>query len=431
MKVADFTLPNGIHSFVEAAHDGKWLFMTGRTNGMHTFESDQNNFPPSSQNLLIYVVDPKTKQVFTRALDDPNSGLSQEQIDSLSVTSAQGYQWKKRLYITGGYGIETSTGNYTTFDILTAVDVPGLMHWVMNPNKPGRAVDHIRQLHNPVFKVTGGYMNRSSGEPTLLIFGQDFEGYYLHGGDGDYTEQVRRFYIKDDGKKLGVKVLPSKPAEQDPNYRRRDLNVVPVIHRHRGKYHNDFVAYAGVFTPTTGVWTVPVTISGTGHPHMDNPDNPETFKQAMNQYVCAAIGLYSKETREMYTILAGGISFGFFDDGEFETDEEFPFINQITTIRRNNDNQDAQFLMANEYPTILSPGSNLGNTLLFGAGAAFMRSDDVESYEHDILKLDRIKEKTVIGHIVGGIQSTLPNTNVASDSSASQYIFEVSLIPKR
>jgi hypothetical protein len=35
----------------------------------------------------------------------------------------------------------------------------------------------------------------------------------------------------------------------------------------------------------------------------------------------------------------------------------------------------------------------------------------------------------VVGFIVGGIQSTLPNTTAESDSAASPYIFTVTLVP--
>ena len=34
-----------------------------------------------------------------------------------------------------------------------------------------------------------------------------------------------------------------------------------------------------------------------------------------------------------------------------------------------------------------------------------------------------------VGYIVGGIQSTLPNTNTTSDSAASPYVFTVTLVP--
>lgn len=52
------------------------------------------------------------------------------------------------------------------------------------------------------------------------------------------------------------------------------------------------------------------------------------------------------------------------------------------------------------------------------------------NFPDDILQLDAIKCPTVIGHIVGGIQSTLPNPHAdTSASAASPFIFKVTLIP--
>ena len=100
---------------------------------------------------------------------------------------------------------------------------------------------------------------------------------------------------------------------------------------------------------------------------MADPSDPYTFKQGMNNYICPTVGLYSMNTGDMYTILFGGISFGFFENGVFKTDEEIPFINQFTTIKINPCGQFRQYLMDTEYPFILSTQSNPGNRLLFGA----------------------------------------------------------------
>lgn len=432
IKQAELCLPNGLHSGVFAVHDGKWLLLSGRTNGLHGFNDDPNNFPPSAQNTMVYVIDPKEKVVFSRSLTDPNSGLTQEQVDYLSVTSPQFYQWKEKLYITGGYGVDTSTGNFSTKDVLTSIDIHGLMRWVMYPGDHGTAASQIRQLHHPLLRVTGGYMNRSSKKnPTLLIFGQDFQGFYFDGGNGNYTQQVRRFRIHDHKDDFSIEGLSSEPADQDPNYRRRDLNVVPIIHSQHGGLHAEYVAYSGVFTPTTGIWTVPVTIDGKGFSSMMDPADPAAFKQGMNNYVCPTFGLFSKKTKDMYTVVPGGISFGYFENGQFETDSEIPFINQITTIRRDKYGIDSQFLMKEQYPVILSQESNPGNQLLFGAGALFVPVRHIGTYKNEVIKLDNIKKKKLVGYIVGGIQSTVPNTSSSSDSAASPYIFEVFITPKK
>lgn len=427
VELESFTLPNGIQSFAFATYQGKWLLLTGRTNGLHGF-NDDDNFPPRAQNTTVYVVDPCQNTVLSRSLLDSRAGLSLEQIDLLSVTSAQFYQTKETLYIAGGYGIDSATGQMSTKSVLTAIDIPGLIRWVTKPESEQTAAKSIRHLFHPLFQVTGGYMAQVNKNLSLLIFGQNFIGSYIPSSNGLYTEQVRRFRLFDNGKKLVVHVKNSKPQIPDPNYRRRDLNIVPVICPSHGTSKLDFMAFAGVFTPTGGAWTVPVKIRSNGEASMADPIAPDTFKQAMNHYVCPTVGLYSSSHRKMYVIFFGGISFGFFENGSFTTDSELPFINQITTIQLDRKGHLKQYLMDSTYPTILSTASNPGNPLLFGAGAQFIPAEHLPVYNKDILKLDRLgKGSLLIGYIVGGIQSTLPNTASSSDSAASPYIFRVIL----
>ncbi len=177
VSLADFTIPGGIHSGANAQYGANYLFIAGRTNGLHGF-SGNNTFPASKQNTDIIVVNVCNKTVYTRSLKDPLSGLTQKQIDSLSVTSPQSYQSGNTLYITGGYGIDTSTGDFGTKDTLTAIDVPGLICWVKNPESNKTASKYIRQISDPLFRVTGGAMYQTGNNPTLLIFGQNFEGLY-------------------------------------------------------------------------------------------------------------------------------------------------------------------------------------------------------------------------------------------------------------
>lgn len=429
VELADFALPNGIHSGSFAVYDDKWLYIGGRTNGLHGF-GPTNNFPPQQQNTVVYVIDPIFKNVVTKSLLDPTSGLTQQQVDLLSVTSPQSAQHEKTLYITGGYGVDTATGLFSTKDVLTAIDVPGLMHWVLNASPGETAAQYIRQISNPIFQVTGGYMTRVKKNHYFLIFGQNFTGQYTDNSNGIYSRQVRRFSIEDDGKKLSVNIKNPKPRIPDPNYRRRDLNVVPVMHDLFGVPVPAYVAFSGVFTETGGAWTVPVLINTEGEPSMDNPADPDTFKQAMNNYVCPTAGLFSNNTGNMYEILFGGITYGFFANGTFNVDPELPFTNQITTIRLDKKGNYTQFIMPGEYPTIFSTASNPGNVLLFGAGGDFIPVDDLPMYKNGVLKYDKLgRGPILIGYILGGIQSTLPNTNTMFDSAASPYIFRVILTP--
>lgn len=440
LEKADFKLPIGLQSYMHGVHNDKWLLITGRVDGLHGFdENSTNNFPTNLQNTTVFVIDPIKKKTYTRSLLDVNSGLSQQQIDLLSVTAAQGYQSGKTLYITGGYGVDTATGKLDTKNALTAIDIPGLIHWVENPHRGETAAEHIRQIFDNTFKVTGGYMNQIGEHPTLLIYGHEFNGFYNDPIQQppvfqQYTEQVRRFHIHDDGKKLSVTLKSALPSTPDPNFRRRDLNVVPVVKKVHNNLRKSFAVLSGVFTLTTGVWTVPVEITAKGVSSMANPNLPSTFKQGMNNYDCATFGMFSKKTGDMYVLLLGGMSFGFFEKTDkgftFNTDEKIPFISQTTTVRIDKHGKYTQhFMKKGGFPNIRSQTVHPGNQLLFGSEAEVILLKAVPKYSNDVIKLDDIKKPTLIGYVVGGIKGTLPNGVAKTDSSPSSYLFKVIVEP--
>jgi len=428
IEQTNLQLPAGVHSGVFGVYKGNWIFMAGRSNGMHAFSNVIPNFPPAFQNTMIYVVNSLTGATSSRSLYDAASGLSQRQIDTLSVTSPQGYQDGDTLYMTGGYGIDTDTGTYSTKPVLTAINLPGIIKWVTEPGNGTSVIQNIRQLYNPVFQITGGRMYKS-GNVMQLIFGQTFTGEYTDSSNGVYSEQVRLFEIKSDNGQLAVNVYPSKPGIPDPNFRRRDLNVLPTLLNKNNELQYGFVAYSGVFTLSTGVWTVPVVIDSTGEAKMADPDSAASFKQGMNQYACAAAGLYSRKHKSMYHLLFGGLSYGYFSGGVFETDSEIPFTSEVTTIKMDNAGHFTQYIMNNQYPDIPSTQTNPGNLLLFGAGAYFI-PNNILQYPNRVISLDTIRKPAIIGHIIGGIASTVPNTTAPEiETWASQYIFKVTLTP--
>lgn len=433
-------LPQGVQSYVHGIYQNKWLIITGRTGGLHGFVlNSTENFPAQEQNTTVFVVDPVKKKVYERSLLDPTSGLTRLQVDLLSVTAAQGYQAGDTLYITGGYGLNSTTGGLDTKNSLTAIDIPGLIHWVVNPSPGETAAQHIRQIFDDIFKVTGGYMNQAGENPTLLIMGHEFNGFYDVPAQQppefqQYTNQVRRFYINDDGVNLSITPESPLPPVPDPNFHRRDLNVAPVISKVNNQLKRSFVVLSGVFTPTTGVWTVPVEVAGNGTPFMADPTLPSTFKQGMNNYDCATFGMFSEKTGSMYIVLLGGMSFGFFEktkEGfEFNTDDEIPFISQTTTIQIDpSGNYSQHFMRHGGFPNIHSKKVNKGNTLLLGSESEVFLRYNIAKYDNDVLKLDKMKKPTVIGYVIGGIASTLPNTTTQADSFPSRYIFKVIVDP--
>lgn len=417
-----YKLPVGLHSGASAAYKDKWVIIAGRTNGLHGFAEDP--FPPSQQNKVAFVIDLKNQTTYSRSLEDGSSRLNQQQIDELSVTSPQSFQVGKTLYICGGYGIDTASQQFNTKQTFTAIDLPKFIKWVKKGK--GSAAAAIRQTANPWMQVAGGYMAIVNKQlEGLLVFGQNFDGVYTPNSNGNYTMQVRRFQIIDDEHRLAIRPLKSESPKS--YYRRRDLNVVPVIDDKKPAY----VALSGVFTLKGGIWTVPVWISNEGCTQMPNPNKQATFKQGMNNYVSATAQLYAMTTKENFIIQLGGLSFGYFENGLFITDNEIPFINQVTTVKIDKRRRFSQYLMSAEYPLIPSKGTNPGNPLLFGAGAYYFDNKKVPQVANDIVDLDKIKRSTVIGYIVGGIMSTLPNTVTIFDSTASPYIFRVNLTPKK
>lgn len=426
IDLTEMAIPNGWHSGAVATWGSKCVLLAGRTNGLHGFDNGDNNFPPQYQNKAIIVLDFETRKVFQRSLQDASAGLSQMQIDSLSVTSPQSYQSGSTLYMTGGYGVDSATGQMGTKSVLTAIDIPGIINWVIKGK--GSVAKNIRQITHPLLQVTGGFMDQPSPHmETLLIFGQNFAGFYNDSSNGEYTQQVRKFRILDNGDTLHIAADETQPP-QNPAYRRRDLNVVPVMRPGKHNPVQAYIALSGVFTEAGGIWTVPVEIAMDGSSVMADPSLPSTFKQGMNNYASPTLGLFSGKTEDMYILIFGGITYGYFDNGIFKTDTEIPFTNQVTTVKVDRDNVYTQYLMANEYPTIYSTFSNPGNVLLFGAGADVILAESLPKYRNNVIALDKLKTgSTIVGYIVGGIQSTLPNTNTRADSAASPYVFQVTL----
>ena len=325
-----------LHSYAAGHHDGKWVLISGKTNGLHGFETTgPNGFLPEFQNREVWVIDPVNKQSWHRSLEGAAGGLTTPELNSLTPTNNQFYQRGERLYMTGGYGVQATLGDGTpvngTFDRLSAIDLPGIVDWVTTGS--GVAKDHIRQIASPSFRVTGGAMYEMDGR-THIVFGQDFSGNYNPNKNGTYTNQVRSFDIVDDGTTLAITNATS--TTPDPNYRRRDLNVFPVIRpAGGGALDEGLLVLSGVFTPSFGAWTVPVEIDAAGTPSMDDPAHPDTFKQGFNGYHSAKLGLFSEDRGEMHEVLFGGISVQYLNPQtmQVETDNDLPFINDITSRR--------------------------------------------------------------------------------------------------
>jgi hypothetical protein len=420
-----------LHSYAAARYDNKWVLISGRTNGLHAFGTvGSANFPPEYQNREIWVVDLGAKQSWHRSLEGAAGGLTTAELNSLTPTNNQFYQDGNRLYMTGGYGLQTTLSDGTpingTFDKLSALDLPGIVDWVTTGN--GTAKDHIRQISGASFRVTGGAMYEINGR-THLVFGQDFQGNYNPGKNGTYTNQVRSFDIVDDGVNLAI--ANPTATTPDSNYRRRDLNIFPVLRPAAGgQVSEGLTVLSGVFTPTFGAWTVPVEIDSTGNPTMDDPTNADTFKQGFNGYHSAKIGLFSESAGAMHEVLFGGISLQHLDTStmQVETDDNLPFVNDITSVVVDSSGNYGQHWLG-EYPMLNDLD---GNRLRFGANAEFFLANGIETFGNGVIKLDKLTKPTILGYIFGGIVANGPHTRSGTPpatSSASNIIFTVLYTP--
>jgi hypothetical protein len=413
-----------LHSFAAGEYDGKWIIIGGRTNGMHGFENiGVLNFPEASANREVWVIDPVTKQTWGRSIAGASGGFSGVEIASLSTANNQFQQVGDRLYMTGGYGVSSvgSGFSFETFDRMTAIDLPGLADWVVNGT--GVAASHVRQISNPIFEVTGGAMYEMGGQ-MQLVFGQNFLGSYTPGGNGAYTKQVRRFSIYDDGAILSAfNFSATTPVDE---YRRRDLNVFPVIRSDGlGGTDEGLVALSGVFTETTGAWTVPVEVGATGEPTMADPTHPATFKQAMNGYHSAKLGVYSASSGDMVEVLFGGITLAEYNEanGTLVLDNDLPNTSQISAVRIDGAGQYSQHYLG-AFPEVLDGADNL---VRFGSNAEFFPANGIQTYDNGVIKLDDLQAGDLLGYIYGGIAANAPHVREDPDglSAATDRVWEV------
>lgn len=439
-----------LHSFAAGEHGGQWVIVAGLTNGLHGFDIDQGTIPERKQNRSVWVIDPVSKQSWSRTIDpaDAGSGFTEQEVLSLTPANSQFEQVGDRLYMTGGYGDDDPLDetSRSTFSTLTAFDIPGLVDWAKGG--AGTAADHVRQVSDPLFKVTGGDMH-AIGDQMHLVFGQDYEGRYRGSLNGEYTKQVRTFTIQDDGSTLGFTHVGSSTPED--HFRRRDLNVYPTLSKQEGgAIEQGITVLSGVFTESRGAWSVPVEIDASGQPvQIDNGLDPlntggeldasdEVFKQAMNNYHSAKLGLFSEATGDMHELLFGGITLQEYlpddaraDASGFVTDNALPNTNQITSVVRRADSSYEQHYLG-EYPVLMAED---GNRMRFGSNAEFFADHALMTYENGVIPLDLLQGLTDdagevrLGFIFGGLIANAPHvfSNPVGLSSASGEVFEVVL----
>lgn len=394
-----------LQSFAFAQHNGKWLLIGGRTDGLHR-RQPPFAFLSSGNNVMVYVVDPVNKQVWNSTL----SSLPVSVQEQLQSTNMQFTQLADTLYITGGYGYSATANDHITFPSLSIIQVDSIINAIINNQS---ITSHIRQINDIRMAVTGGHL-ATMGNKLFLVGGHKFDGRYnpMNGPSfvQVYTNQIRSFEVLNAG---SMPVINNYNGITDAvNLHRRDYNLSPQIFPN-GTY--GLTIFSGVFQQGADLpFLNSVDVYDTGY-YVNN-----TFNQYLSHYHCANTGVYDAQGNQMHTLFFGGMSQYYIDaSGTLVQNDSVPFVNTISKVTR----------IANGQMTESKIGEMPG---LLGAGAEFLFNESLPTSGNGILDLNATTSDTILlGFIVGGINSTQPNIfwiNTGTESVASSYIYKVWLI---
>jgi len=395
----------GLQTFAFGQHEGKWLILGGRLDGLHR-RQPWATFDEAGQNKELLVIDPVAKQKWSVSLISLPVAIQEQ----LSSTNMEFHQEGDYLYIIGGYGFSNTAGDHITYPNLIAVKVPDVIDAIINGTS---ILPYFRQIADEQFAVTGGYLNKIY-ETYYITGGQRFDGRYNPMNNPtftqEYTNSIRKFTISDNGTDLNVTHLPTITDAE--NLHRRDYNVIPQI---MPNGQEGLTAFSGVFQVSADLpFLNCVNIDSSAH-YVNND-----FSQYYNHYHCANIPLYSADANEMHNLFFGGISQYYDSAGVLVQNNNVPFVKTIARVTRNANGTMSEYKLPIEMPALL------------GAGSEFIPTENLPEYPNNVIKLDSLaSDSTLLGYIYGGINSTEPNIfwiNNGTQSTASNEIFKVFLI---
>ena len=395
----------GLHSYVFAQHNGKWLIIGGRKDGLHA-RQPFNSFPGAQNNTDMYVVDIATQQVWSTSVNALPTGLKEQ----LQSTNMNFYQDGDTLFIAGGYAYANSIADHKTFNNLTSVDVPNLINAIVN----GTAItSYFKQISNDVFAITGGQLAKI-GTTFYLVGGHRFDGRYNPMNNPTFTQtysnQIRKFTIDNSGNTLSY--ANYETITDAVHLHRRDYNLVPQV------FPNGELGYtisSGVFQIAVDLpFLYPVDINAGGY-------YPQTqFNQYLSNYHSGKVGLYDVTLNQMHNLFFGGMSQYYYQGSTLIQDNTVPFVKTISRVSRNANGDLFEYKLPIEMPN------------LKGSGAEFIPNKALPHYSNEVIQLSNITaNEFVIGHLFGGIQSTSITAftdNQTGLTSADPTVYEVKLI---
>lgn len=395
----------GLHSYAFGQHDGKWLIIGGRRDGIHA-RQPFNAFPENHNNKDVFVVDVNSGDLWTGSLTVLPQGIREQ----LQSTNMNFYQSADTLYIIGGYSFAASAQDHITHPKLTALIVSETIDAIIN----GADINpYFQQIEHNIFANTGGQMGKI-GDYFYLIGGHRFDGRYNPMGNPTFTQEyktmIQKFKLNNTAGNLS---FSDYSFQEDPiHLRRRDYNLVPQIFPDGSE---GYMISSGVFQINADLpFLYPVDISENGYTPRPN------FNQFLSHYHGAKTSIYDEQANESHMLFYGGMSQYYYNNGSLIQDDNVPFIKTISRVTRDANGDLQEFVLPIEMPA------------LQGAGSEFIPNKAIAYTPSKVLKINDVQgDSILLGHMYGGIQTSLLNpfaTNQTNQTSADPTIYAIWLI---
>jgi hypothetical protein len=395
----------GLHSYAFAQHEGKWLIIGGRRDGIHA-RQPFNAFPENQNNTDVFVVDVEAGDLWTGSLN----GLPISIREQLQSTNMNFYQSGDTLYIVGGYSYAASAEDHITHPKLTSIIVSETMDAIVNNNDIS---PYFQQIEDDIFANTGGQMGKID-DFFCLIGGHRFDGRYNPMGNPTFTQEyktmIQKFKLHNAPGDLSFSMYS---FEEDPiHLRRRDYNLVPQIFPDGSE---GYMISSGVFQINADLpFLYPVDVTTQGY-------TPNTgFNQYLSHYHGAKTSIYDEEANETHMLFYGGMSQYYYENGDLVQDNNVPFVKTISRVTRYANGDLQEFLLPLEMPA------------LQGAGSEFIPNKSIAYTQSKVLRINEVSgDSILLGHMYGGIQTDLKNpfaSNQTNQTSADATIYEIWLV---
>lgn len=399
LELEQISIPNSpsLHSFAFAQYNGKWLFIGGRTNGLHAISNTLPAFPRAYANKNMFVVDPATNQVWSRNVF---TDMNVAKADPLRSFNPQYWQKDQYLYLIGGMGLDSLRDSLITFSTVSVIDVPGIMNAIINNQNIN---SYVTQVTDSRMQICGGELGMI-GNDFYLVGGHNFSGEYRPTNTGEWFQKYASMYKKFNLTTSGVISNYSETIDT-ANLHRRDMNLVPAINPDGSQ---SLILYGGVFKSNAdNPFLEPIYINSSGY----NVDF--SFQQRFTQYTTAYINMFDSVKKDMHTVFLAGMSLYYCDaTGTPKKDSLVPFIKDVTALTKKENGTTVETILPNKFSEYL------------GTNAKFILNENIQHYSNGVIKLASNPTRTLVGYMFGGLRVPLPNftTGTASDRIFKIYI---------